>query len=101
MQSSLPAGRINEETTPLATPGSSRERELINPPRPTLQKLSKENDIESYLDIFERVAGQQGWPNETSWQRRSPRCIRFSPHGAGSQLWSSERSYLGEVPGEC
>ena len=34
------------------------------PPKPTLQKLSKEDDIESYLDMFERVARQQGWPKE-------------------------------------
>ena len=48
---------------PLVAPGSSRER--VKPPRPTLQKLSKEDDIESFLDMFERVAGQQGWPKET------------------------------------
>ena len=30
-----------------------------------LQSLpSKEDDIESYLDMFERVAGHQGWPKE-------------------------------------
>ena len=34
------------------------------PPKPTLQKLSKEDDIESYLDMFERVARQPGWPKE-------------------------------------
>ena len=32
--------------------------------KPTLQKLSKEDDIESYLNMFERVAEQQGWPKE-------------------------------------
>lgn len=45
---------------PVAAPGGER----IKPPRPTLQKLSKEDDIESYLDMFERVAGQQEWPKE-------------------------------------
>ena len=34
------------------------------PPKPTLQKLSKEYDLESYLDMFERVARQQGWTKE-------------------------------------
>ena len=34
----------------------------VKPPRPTLQKLSSSDDVESYLDMFERVARQQGWP---------------------------------------
>ena len=38
----------------------------VKPPRPTLQKLSSSDDIESYLDMFERVARQQGWP-ENIW----------------------------------
>ena len=29
-------------------------------PRPTLQKLSSSDDIDSYFDMFERVARQQG-----------------------------------------
>ena len=56
----LTVSGVSEESTPLVAPGSSRER--VKPPRPTLHKLSKEDDIESYLDMFERVAGQQGWP---------------------------------------
>ena len=32
-------------------------------PKPTLQKLSSSDDIESYLDMFERAARQQGWPD--------------------------------------
>jgi hypothetical protein len=59
----LTASRASEESAPLVAPGSSGGR--IKPLRPTLQKLSKEDDIESYLDMFERVAGQQGWPKET------------------------------------
>ena len=33
-------------------------------PKPMLQKLT-EDDMESYLDMFERVAAQQEWPKET------------------------------------
>ena len=40
------------------------DRGRTKPPKPTLQKLSKEDDIESYLDMLERVARQQGWPKE-------------------------------------
>ena len=56
----LSASRASVESLPPVSP----ERERVKPPRPTLQKLSKEDDIESYLDMFERVAGQQGWPKE-------------------------------------
>ena len=59
----MTASRASEESAPRVVPGSSGGR--IKPPRPTLQKLSKEDDVESYLDMFERVAGQQGWPKET------------------------------------
>ena len=34
-------------------------------PKPMLQKFSEEDDVESYLDMFERVASQQEWPKET------------------------------------
>ena len=34
-------------------------------PRPMLQKFTEKDDIESYLDMFERVARQQEWPRET------------------------------------
>jgi hypothetical protein len=37
----------------------------VKPPKPTLQKLSTSDNIESYLDMFERVARQQGWPDDT------------------------------------
>ena len=38
--------------------------ERAKPPKPTLQKLSSSDDIQSYLDMFERVARQQEWPNQ-------------------------------------
>ena len=41
-------------------PPIASERERVKPPKPILQKLSKEDDIESCLDMFERVAGQHG-----------------------------------------
>ena len=34
----------------------------VKPPKPTLQKLTPSDDIESFIDLFERVATQQGWP---------------------------------------
>ena len=34
------------------------------PPKPTLQKLAPSDDIESFIDMFERVATQQGWPTD-------------------------------------
>ena len=34
------------------------------PPKPTLQKLAPSDDIESFIDMFERVATQQGWSTE-------------------------------------
>jgi hypothetical protein len=34
-------------------------------PKPLLQKFTEKDDVESYLDMFERVASQQEWPKET------------------------------------
>ena len=34
-------------------------------PKPILQTFMDKDDIESYLDMFERVAAQQEWPRET------------------------------------
>ena len=34
----------------------------VKPPKPTLQKLTPSDDIESFIDLLERVATQQGWP---------------------------------------
>ena len=39
-----------------ASPSVAPERRVKPPIKPTLQKLSKEDDIESYLNMFERVA---------------------------------------------
>ena len=33
-------------------------------PKPTLQKLAPGDDIEHFLSTFERIARQQGWPDE-------------------------------------
>ena len=56
----LSASKASVESPPMV----ALEREGVKPPKPTLQKLSKEDDLESYLDMFDRVAGQQGWPKE-------------------------------------
>lgn len=34
----------------------------IRLPKPTLQKLGSDDDIEHFLATFERIAKQQGWP---------------------------------------
>ena len=34
-------------------------------PKPMLQKLTEKDDVDSYSDMFERVAAQQEWPKET------------------------------------
>ena len=38
-------------------------------PKPLLQKFTEKDDVESYLDMFKRVATQQEWPKET-WATR-------------------------------
>ena len=58
----------------------------IKPPKPTLQKLSKEDDIESYLDMFERVAKRAMDNSVGRTAVGSSRCIRIGPLGNGSQL---------------
>ena len=56
MMDVLSASRASVKSPPPVAP----ERERAKSPKPTLRKLPKEDDIESYLDMFERVAGQQG-----------------------------------------
>ena len=34
-------------------------------PKPTLQKLGADDEIEHFLSTFERIAKQQSWPKET------------------------------------
>ena len=33
-------------------------------PKPTLQKLAPEDDIENFISAFERIATQQGWTKD-------------------------------------
>ena len=33
-------------------------------PKPTLQKMTEAENVENFLDMFEKVATQQGWPKE-------------------------------------
>ena len=47
------------EATVLSIEGD--ERKKLKPPRLVLQKLAPSDDIESFIDMFERVAIQQGW----------------------------------------
>ena len=41
--------------------GQQRPKNL---PKPSLQKLMSDDDIEHYLSVFERVAQQQQWPED-------------------------------------
>ena len=34
-------------------------------PKPMLQKFTEKDDVESYFDMFKRVATQKEWPKET------------------------------------
>ena len=36
----------------------------LKPPKPTLQKLVLEDDIENFTSAFERIATQQGWTKD-------------------------------------
>ena len=58
----MPVGRVRN--LHLVLPQGAQEVGS-NPLGLLCKKLSKEDDIESYLDMLERVAGQQGWPKET------------------------------------
>ncbi len=51
-----------QEREHVATKGARWTTKL---PRPMLQKLSEKDDVESYLEMFERVANQQARPKET------------------------------------
>ena len=48
---------------------AQRQPQMHKPPKPTIQKLTEKDDIESYLFAFERIATQQQWkPEEWSIQ---------------------------------
>ena len=53
-----------EVTSLLGRPPVNADRQTKVPP-PLLQKLQPSDDIEQFLAVFERVARQQEWPNET------------------------------------
>ena len=40
------------------------EKATARLPKPTLQKLGPDDDVEHFLATFERIARQQGWPEE-------------------------------------
>ncbi len=58
----LDALRERQERERIAVEESRRRARL---PKPTLQRFAEGDDVESYLDMFERVATQQEWPKET------------------------------------
>jgi transposase InsO family protein len=52
-------------------PVSARETRLEKLPPPMLQKLQPSDDVEQFLTVFERVARQQKWPEDT-WATQLP-----------------------------
>ena len=44
--------------------GDVREKATVRLPKPTLQKLGSDDNIEHFLATFERIAEQQKWPME-------------------------------------
>ena len=52
-----------------------KERRMaVRLPKPTLQKLEPDDDIEHFLATFERIAKQQGWPEEV-WATQLARLL--------------------------
>ena len=47
-----------------AAPEEGEKKAAVRLPKPTLQKLGPEDDIEFFIATFERVAKQQEWPAE-------------------------------------
>lgn len=45
---------------------SKKEKDAVKLPKPVLQKFTEGDDIESFLDMFERVASLHKWPR-TIW----------------------------------
>ena len=41
---------------------TERDKAAVRLPKPTLQKLGPDDDIEHFLATYERIATQQGWP---------------------------------------
>ena len=55
--------------------GRVEARRAAKFPKPTLQKLSKKDDVESYLDMFERVGVAQGNLDYTACQAPLRQCL--------------------------
>ena len=47
-----------------AEAGAGKDMTKVSLPKPTLQKLSVNDDIEHFLEMFERTSKQRGWPED-------------------------------------
>ena len=50
-------------------------------PKPLLQRLTAEDDVEHFLAVFERVAKQQKWPEEV-WATQPGGAAHWEGHGS-------------------
>ena len=65
-------------------------------PRPMLQKLTADDDIESYLQMFERVATQQNWPKDI-WATQLARLLTGAALDAFTSVPSADSSRYEKV----
>ena len=47
-----------------AEAGAGKDTTKVSLPKPTLQKLSVDDDVEHFLEMFERTAKQRDWPKD-------------------------------------
>ena len=59
-------GRYRRELEELRRENAEPPPQRVKLPKPTLQKLAHKDDIENFLQTFERIARQQEWP-EAAW----------------------------------
>ena len=65
-------------------------------PKPTLQKLGAEDDIEHFLATFERIAKQQGWPAEI-WPTQLAGLLTGKAMAAYAGLTGDSATVYGDV----
>ena len=66
------------------------------PPKPTLQKLAPSDDIESFIDMFERVATQEGWLMDV-WPTQLAGLLSGDALDAFTSIPLSEANYYSKV----
>ena len=75
---------------------SSDEAESFRLPKPTLQRLEADDDIEHFLLTFERIATQQRWPKEI-WATQLAGLLTGKAMAAYATLSSADSTSFEEV----